>query len=70
MTPKQHAKVLLILSGLIYLVYTLPTLYILFRDGFVNCTHNGGLILYIWGGIVTVITVIIDIWCIKELRKK
>ena len=64
---KYHYKLLLALSVLIYLVYTLPTIYLGIRDGFFG--PKGETIITVWGGIMTLITIFCDFNMIRELKK-
>ncbi len=60
-------KALLFLSIMIYIIYTIPMLYIGIRDGFF--CDSGHIVLTIWGGLVTIITIYFNYHMIADLRK-
>jgi hypothetical protein len=60
-------QALLVVSVMIYLIYTIPTLYIGIRDGFFS--DGAHITLTIWGGLATLITIYLNYHMITDLKR-
>jgi hypothetical protein len=60
-------QALLVLSAMVYIIYTIPTLYVGIRDGFF--CDSGHIAITIWGGLVTIVTLYLNYRMISDLRR-